>query len=331
MTSTSSGQYTTDPSDPFDPDTTADINPDLSWDIRPHIDPAFSRSPISSDASAEPFSFDTPSGAFAFDTRPDDPPEGDRWSSWDGASHGPTPRPDWVITALGAVDTDLGVLKSGKEADVHVLRRHIPGHPEADVLMAAKRFRSHEHRMFHRDAGYLEGRRVRRSREMRAMARRTEFGKQVISGQWAMAEFDALGRMWELDIPVPYPVQISDTEMLMEFIGSPDGVAAPRLAQTRPPHDLLADLFEQARSAMVTIAEQGWAHGDLSPYNVLLHHERLVIIDWPQIVDVIGNPHGAEFLERDARNMARWFTSRGMPVDEDHFFGDLMAAAVSGW
>lgn len=163
------------------------------------------------------------------------------------------------------------------------------------------------------------------------MARRTSFGKELISGQWAMAEFDALTRMWQLGLPVPYPVQISDTEMLMEFIGSPDGVAAPRLAQSRPDRAALPDLFEQLRTAMLTLAEHGWAHGDLSPYNVLLDRERVVIIDWPQIVDIIGNPHGPEFLERDARNIARWFTARGYEVDEDHFFGDLMAAAVSRW
>ncbi|HEX2705679.1 MAG TPA: RIO1 family regulatory kinase/ATPase [Candidatus Lustribacter sp.] len=272
---------------------------------------------------------------FSSDSHPDGPPEGERWSSWDGAMHGPTPRPDWVITALGAVESDLGVLKTGKEADVHRVRRWLPcpdgGEPVRDTFMAAKRFRSHEHRMFHRDAGYLEGRRVRRSREMRAMAKRTAFGRDMIGGQWAMAEFDALGRMWELGLPVPYPVQLSDSEMLMEFIGSPEGVAAPRLAQSRPPADLLRDVHEQLRAAMLALAEQGWAHGDLSPYNVLLDGERIVIIDWPQIVDVIGNPHGPEFLERDARNIARWFTSRGLPVDEGDFFGDLMAAAVSRW
>ncbi len=169
---------------------------------------------------------------FAVDTTPDGPPEGERWSSWDGAQHGPDPRPDWVITDLGAVDEDLGIIKSGKEADLHVVRRWVPGSDRA-VFMAAKRFRDSDHRMFHRDAGYLEGRRVRRSREMRAMARRTEFGKQMISGQWAFAEFNALGELWGAGLPVPYPVQISDTEVLMELIG--DGAqAAPRLARTRP-------------------------------------------------------------------------------------------------
>jgi len=269
--------------------------------------------------------------SFAFDSNPDGPPEGERWSSWDGAMHGPKPRPDWVITALGAVESDLGVLKTGKEADVHIVRRWVPGDPKRDVLMAAKRFRANENRLFHRDSGYLEGRRVRKSREMRAMGRRTEFGKALIAGQWAMAEFDALGTLWALDLPVPYPVQFSDTEMLMELIGTPDGEAAPRLAQTRPSPELLADLFEQIRQTMTTLALHGWAHGDLSPYNVLLQDQRLVLIDWPQIVDIIGNPHGPEFLERDTHNICDWFVRRGYAVDEGELFGDLMAAATSRW
>ncbi len=143
---------------------------------------------------------------FSFDSLPDAPPEGERWSSWDGATHGPKPRPDWVITALGAVESDLGILKTGKEADVHVVRRWVPDgtdQPARDSLLAAKRYRTSEHRMFHRDAGYQEGRRVRRSREMRAMARRTEFGKELLSGQWASAEFEALGPSGSSGCPSP--------------------------------------------------------------------------------------------------------------------------------
>jgi RIO kinase 1 len=278
---------------------------------------------------------DVRDGRFALDTCPDRPPEGETWSSWDGALHGPNPRPAWVITDLGAVDEDLGILKTGKEADVHVVRRWVPrGNTEdtADnaVYMAAKRFRDSDHRMFHRDAGYLEGRRVRRSRETRAMARRTDFGKAMISSQWASAEFNALAQLWGFGLPVPYPVQISGTEVLMEFIGD-QGQAAPRLAQTRPEPALLVELFEQFRTVTCELARRGWAHGDLSAFNVLLHGDRLVIIDWPQIVDIIGNPRGPEFLQRDCHNMCAWFAGRGLVVDEEELFGEAMAAALSRW
>jgi RIO kinase 1 len=280
----------------------------------------------------QPFHLPARQAAFATDTSPDAPPEGERWSSWDGATHGPKPRPDWVITELGAVDADLGVLKTGKEADVHVLRRWLPG-TDRVVTLAAKRYRSGEHRLFHRDAGYLEGRRVRRSREMRAMAKRTDFGKQVIGGQWAAAEFGALSALWALDLPVPYPVQLDETEMLMEFVGDTSGgtpVAAPRLVSVRPTPAELDDLYDQLRTSLLTLARHGWTHGDLSPYNVLVHDGRLVIIDWPQVVDVIGNPQGFEFLERDATTMVAWFRRRGLEVDPGELVADLVAEATSG-
>jgi RIO kinase 1 len=251
------------------------------------------------------------------------------WSSWPDGTHGPMPFPPWLVTDANALDTELGLLKTGKEADVHLLSRGLPG--DAPSLLAAKRYRAAERRMFHRDAGYLEGRRVRRSRETRAMASHTEFGRDLVAGQWARAEFDALTVLWTLGAPVPYPVQLSGRELLMEFIGDTDGTAAPRLSAARPSRHVVADLFDQCRDAMAIIARAGFAHGDLSAYNILVHDDRLVLIDLPQIVDIATNPRGPEFLERDCRNITRWFASRGYPIDADELFGDLMAEAVSSW
>ncbi|GAA1936573.1 serine protein kinase RIO [Kitasatospora viridis] len=251
----------------------------------------------------------------------DGPPVGDRWSTWDQSTpteKGPDPRPDWVITELAAVDTEFGIVKTGKEADVFLLERAVPD-TDRRTLMAAKRYRDGNHRMFHRDAGYLEGRSHKESRVSRAMARRTEFGKQVIAGQWAAAEFAALSRLWSAGVAVPYPVQILGTEILMEFIGDESGTAAPRLAQLRAEEAELADLWAQLGDSLALLARGGFAHGDLSAYNILVHHGRLVIIDVPQIVDVIANPRGRTFLERDVRNVGAWFIARGLPksaVDE---------------
>jgi RIO kinase 1 len=252
------------------------------------------------------------------------------YSSYDGATHGPEPLPDWVITEFAAVDTELGILKSGKEADVHLVRRGLPG--ERGCLLAAKRYRPAERRMFHRDAGYQEGRRVRRSRETRAMARRTEFGRELLAGQWATAEFDALSALWQAGAPVPYPVQLSGTELMLEFIGDEDGTAAPRLAQCRPSRTELAGLFEQCREAMRQLTEAGYAHGDLSAYNILVYRGRLVLIDLPQVVDLVANPQGQEYLRRDCFNVCRWFQARGLEtVEYEYLFGDLMAEAVRRW
>jgi RIO kinase 1 len=249
----------------------------------------------------------------AFDAT-DQLPEGDRWSTWDQSTpteRGPEPYPDWLVTDLAAVDTELGVVKTGKEADVFLLRRGVPGTARS-CLLAAKRYRSADHRMFHRDAGYLEGRRGRESRVNRAVASRSAFGRQSIAGQWAGAEFAALARLYTAGVPVPYPAQILGTELLLEFIGSADGTAAPRLAETTPAPAELAGLWDQLVAALVALARDGLAHGDLSAFNLLVTDGRLVLIDLPQVVDVIANPRGAWFLTRDAENIGHWFAQHGL-------------------
>jgi RIO kinase 1 len=256
----------------------------------------------------------------------DEPDDGQRWSTWHDVQalcRGPEPRPDWVVTSRAALDTELGVLKTGKEADVFLVERAVPDDPAQQVVLAAKRYRSEEHRTFHRSSAYTEGRRTRSSRDARAMAKRTSHGRSVAAGQWAWAEWEALGRFWSAGVPVPYPVQIDGTEILMELI-TVDGEPAPRLAATRPDRALLESWFDQLRDAMTALARGGLAHGDLSPYNILAAGERLVIIDLPQVVDIVANPRGAEFLQRDCHNVCTWFNRRGLDVDEHELFGDLI-------
>jgi RIO kinase 1 len=269
-------------------------------------------------------------GADAVEPGPDQ-----RWSTWPTIAkglRGPEPRPGWVVTAAAALDTELGVLKTGKEADVFLVERAVPDDPDRAVLLAAKRYRDTDHRQFHRSSAYTEGRRERRSRDQRATQDRTSaWGRSVRATQWADAEFATLCALWDAGAPVPYPVQIDGTELLLEFMGqvADDGtaVAAPRLAQARPAPDLLADWYEQIRTAMGVLARLGWAHGDLSPYNVLVDGDRLVVIDLPQVVDLAGNPQGFDFLLRDCTNVCDWFRRRGLDVDAGELFADLMAHA----
>ncbi|HET9172389.1 MAG TPA: RIO1 family regulatory kinase/ATPase [Actinospica sp.] len=257
------------------------------------------------------------------------PPGADRWSTWGEGELGPEPRPDWLVIADGAVDSRLGVVKTGKEADVHLVERWIPGEfdeepPLASCLLAEKIYRGNDHRNFHRDAGYLDGRRTRESRLDRAVANRTRFGLKVIAEQWAVAEFAALATLWAAGAPVPYPVQRVGTELLIEFIGDPDGAAAPRLAALRPEPEELADLWGQLHAALGYVARAGYTHGDLSAYNILVHHGRLVLIDLPQIVDLAANPHRGDYLSRDIANVTSWFAARGLP-DADRHGAELLA------
>ena len=248
-------------------------------------------------------------------------------STYPDATHGPAPLPEWVSTSAAAIDTDLGVFKTGKEADVSLVRRT---HGDRSVLMAAKQYRDAQHRMFHRDAGYLEGRRMRKSRETRAVETRTAFGRELIAGQWARAEFAVLSRLWSAGAAVPYPVQLMGTELMMEFIGDADGVAAPRLAQLRPSADEAIALFAQTREVLGRLADAGYTHGDLSPYNVLVHHGRVVLIDLPQAVDLVGNPQGFEFLRRDCDNICNWFQARGIVAAPSILYDDLMLSVPRG-
>ncbi len=270
---------------------------------------------------------------FVFDFRAtDDLADGQRWSTWHDVEplcRGPQPLPDWVVTSRAAVDTELGILKTGKEADAFLVERAVPGSDAVgeSVVLVAKRYRGSDHRSFHRAAAYTEGRSMKRSRDERALKRKSTFGRLVAQSEWAVSEWDALKRCWELGLPVPYPVQVDGTEILMEWITDDEGESAPRLAQTRPEPGLLASYFDQLRDVMGTLVRHGLVHGDLSAYNLLAAGERLVVIDLPQVVDLVGNLSGADFLMRDCANVCGWFRSRGLAADEHELFAELMAQA----
>jgi len=284
--------------------------------------------PATAQPAAPPPAIDS---SFVFDfTAVDDPGEGQRWSTWldvEALCRGPEPRPDWVVTSAAAVDTELGILKTGKEADVFLLERAVPDEPAQAVVLAAKRYRDADHRSFQRSSVYTEGRRTRNTRDARALSKKTAHGRAVASGQWARAEWEVLVRLWCAGVPVPYPVQLDGTEILMELV-SVEGSAAPRLAQTRPKGELLRSYFAQVRDAMTVLAGMGLAHGDLSPYNILAAGDRLVVIDLPQAVDIVANPTGMDLLMRDCHNVCSWFVARGLDVDEQELFTTLLTSAL---
>ncbi|AXL13939.1 serine/threonine protein kinase [Microbacterium foliorum] len=259
-----------------------------------------------------------------------EPGENQRWTTWPAitpSERGPQPWPSWVVTSAGALDTELGILKTGKEADVFLLERAVPDDPGRRTLLAAKRYRDSDHSSFHRSGVYTEGRSTRNTRDTRALAKKSEHGRAVAALQWSFAEFDALCRMWALGAPVPYPVQVNGTELLMEFIGDADGVAAPRLAAVRStPHEL-SGLYDQVVDLMRIFAAAGFAHGDLSAYNLLVHRGRVRVIDLPQIVDIIANPRGLDLLHRDCVNICDWFTRRRVERDAEELFAEMLAVS----
>lgn len=244
-------------------------------------------------------------------------------STFPAADPGPEPRPAWIITSGDARQLDLGLLKTGKEADVHLVERR---HGDAVNILAAKRYRKFEDRLFRNDARYRAGRRTGESRLDKAMAEGNKAGMAFRARMWLATEFDVLCRLWSAGVAVPYPVQKLGNELMVELIGSAEE-AAPRLVHARLAPPALAEAWTQVVEAMHAMVRCGVVHGDLSPYNILWHDGRITVIDFPQSVDPIAHPEGMSLLQRDVANVAGWFGRRGVRCDADEIFRDLLEDA----
>jgi RIO kinase 1 len=243
------------------------------------------------------------------------------------------PAPPGIIQEGYLEDVDLGVIKQGKEAKVHLVERIAP---DRSCLLARKVYIPIGSRSFRNDAVYRQDRRLdsalrrdgdrmRRSRlrEQAAMDSRSRFGRDLLRGSWIQAEWTMLGRLWEAGCPVPYPVAATDDGFLMEYIGDEE-VAAPRLVHAKASREALPGLFEQARAAVLAMARAGVVHADLSPYNILVWQERLWVIDLPQAVSALTNLHATDFLHRDCLNVAGWFARRGLEIDGEDLFVEAL-------
>jgi RIO kinase 1 len=234
--------------------------------------------------------------------------------------------PEWVITDDAARQYELGVLKTGKEADVHLVQRVLG---DRTNLLAAKRYRDLSERSFRDDAKYR--RRTGDRRIDLAMAKGTRTGLSFRAGLWIQTEFDALGKLWSAGAPVPYPVQMLGNELMLEYLGD-DDEAAPRLVNAATSLDkaALLDLYQQTLDALRLILATGYVHGDLSPYNLLVWNERIWVIDFPQAVDPWLNPDGLELLQRDIANVCGWFAQKGVATDANAVKSELLTLLREG-
>ncbi len=245
--------------------------------------------------------------------------------------------PDWVVTGP-FTDTDLGVLCSGKEAQISIIER--TDDQRRSYLIARKRYipRKATHKgqlealgvqrasAFRNDVIYREGRQFRKSRDRRAVEQMTTYGRRLLQERWTDHEFDVLRRLHSAGVSVPYPISYGDEVLDMEYVGDYSR-AAPQLVKARLDGPQLASAFEQLIDGLADITAAGWAHGDLSAYNLLWWRERLWFIDFPQAVDIAANPQGLGFLHRDVTNVCNWFSRRGVEADAEQHFADLLAHA----
>jgi RIO kinase 1 len=200
----------------------------------------------------------------------------------------------------GLIDTVVRQLMSGKEAMVYVVRC-------GDETRCAKIYKEADQRSFRQAVDYTENRKVKNSRQARAMAKGTKFGRQASEAAWQSAEVDALYKLAGAGVRVPRPYNFCDGVLLMELVTDASGDAAPRLndvdftpEQARRHHaSLIAEVIRMLCAGIV--------HGDLSEFNILLAEDGPVIIDLPQAVDAAGNNHASRMLERDVANLRNFF------------------------
>jgi RIO kinase 1 len=196
----------------------------------------------------------------------------------------------------GLVDEVILQLMSGKEATVFVVRC-------GEEMRCAKVYKEANKRSFRQSVDYREGRKVKNSRQTRAMQKGTRYGRKAQEESWQSTEVDALHRLTAAGVRVPRPYNFLEGVLLMELVTDEDGNPAPRLSDL----DFTA---EQARAHHHTLMMQvvrmlcaGVVHGDLSGYNILVGSDGPVLIDLPQAVDAAGNNHAGGMLERDVANV----------------------------
>lgn len=232
------------------------------------------------------------------------------------------PIPDWLITEEYQ-DEVVGEIKSGKEGSVSLVLR---SSDHRSCLLASKSYVDRKKRSFQNDTVYREGRRFTRdSREQRAIAAGTGFGKELLTGNWFDTEYWALREMWEAGASVPYPVSFDGSRLLMQYLGDWDR-AAPRLIDARIDKALAKELLDQVLHQIRLFTAHERVHGDLSAYNILVWHDQAWIIDLPQSVNLFHNQFGVELLTRDINNVATYFAKFGAECDP----GAELAACLAG-
>ncbi|MFM4913018.1 PA4780 family RIO1-like protein kinase [Aeromonas dhakensis] len=200
----------------------------------------------------------------------------------------------------GLVDEVISRLMSGKEADVYVVRC-------GDEIRCAKVYKEAAKRSFKQAVVYQEGRRVRSSRDARAMEKGSKYGRKQHEEVWQNTEVDALFKLAAAGVRVPRPYVCLDGVLLMELVTDADGNVAPRLNDVALSREqALADHARVIRY-VVRMLCAGLIHGDLSEFNVLVDEEGPVIIDLPQVVDAAANNQAKSMLERDVDNMRNYY------------------------
>ena len=200
----------------------------------------------------------------------------------------------------GLIDDVVRQLMSGKEATVYVVRC-------GDDVRCAKVYKEANKRSFRQSVDYTEGRKVKSSRQSRAMEKGSKFGRKAQEEAWQSAEVDALYRLAAAGVRAPKPFNFYEGVLLMELVTDANGNAAPRLNDVELTAEQARIYHRALIQEVVRMLCAGIVHGDLSEFNILLSQDGPVIIDLPQAVDAAGNNQAKGMLERDVDNLASYF------------------------
>jgi len=200
----------------------------------------------------------------------------------------------------GMIDSVVRQLMSGKEAMVFVVRCGAESR-------CAKVYKEADKRSFRQAVDYTENRKTKNSRQARAIAKGTRFGREAQEKAWQSAEVGALFRLAAAGVRVPRPYNFHAGVLLMELVTDDEGNAAPRLTDVKLAPEIAIDLHRRLIREVVRMLSAGVVHGDLSEFNILMGAEGPVIIDLPQAVDAAGNNHAPRMLVRDVDNLRRFF------------------------
>lgn len=211
-----------------------------------------------------------------------------------------TPKRLEPLVQEGLVDEVVRQLMSGKEATVYVVRC-------GDEVRCAKVYKEAGQRSFKQAAVYQEGRKVKNSRQARAMEKGTRYGRKMQEEVWQNAEVDALYRLAAAGVKVPTPYICFEGVLLMDLVTDADGRVAPRLNDVEMDHATALEYHALMLQQVVLMLCAGIIHGDLSEYNILVDADGPVIIDLPQAVDAAGNTNAGPMLERDVDNLKTYF------------------------
>ena len=211
-----------------------------------------------------------------------------------------TPKRIEPLVEDGLVDKVIRQLMSGKEAMVYVVQC-------GDEIRCAKVYKEANQRGFHQAVHYTEGRKVKNSRQARAMEKGSRYGRKEQEAAWQHAEVDALYKLAAMGVRVPHPHGFYEGVLLMELVSDENGEPAPRLNDLELTAEQAREFHAMLIRQVVLMLCAGIVHGDLSEFNVLVDCQGPVIIDLPQAVDAAANNNASRMLERDVENLANYF------------------------